>query len=936
MKAKKWLIALFTAMLCVSMALTVACGGNKNGGKKWMTSDWTTVPNNTNPNLKYFGYFHTDGFASQGSYINEILPLENANVLMLGNSRGNADLAAKLAIAKENGYKATVSVSGMFNYGGTGTVNTGSVNENYQANFTEMKTAINEYIEDGTVLGFYIDEPAWNGIPQEAFRTVTKMFRDECPNTKVITTMTVYDIGVAKKDGYPELDPAYNEYCTDIMYDSYSPWNDETRKTYLEALKSKGNQNQWLWECPKGFSDNPEQIDEMVNHIKGAYTEALNEPRFVGILSFSFADGLEGDWGYGLHTFFNNSDPYYSRELKRLYVDIGRKVTGRPDVDHSTEVEIVLGELREVYNVGEEIDLPAYGAVDGNDNPISVTPIVTSPSGQNINVDDDYFKATESGLYKMTVTVGEGANKIEKSTTIAVRYPHEISRFDTDAYLADTDMLDKDSVWNWPREIDTEFGRNGGSLKVTPHRTDGTWPTLTFSNSGNTRWDVSMYDYISMWVYNTSDEPLKSFGFWADPVPADQAEDKQKWATTVKDIPAKEWTQYVIRVDAIEAKLPGGSKDCKLVFGNMASGYANRAAFYIDDVELCFDEDIEVDPDVIDFENYKDTNRIGDNQDDVWTWPYAISTEQAHGGRRSLKVTTRLDGGKWPNVVFTRGETETFDLTNAATVSVWVYTDYDKDIANQLGFKINNGEGVNQYIKQFTIPARTWTQLIVTRNEIVSGAANIDLTKVKISFNQSNGNYTDKCDFYLDDFVIEREGVVVENNHNLDFEKSAQLLKVDFVASDWNCSISEAQAHGGTHSMKVVPNKVVTASKWPNLTFKTATGEGLFDLTGYESVSIWIYFDSENAIDGSLGFQFTNGSKDSSGTPSADYKNAQITTNVPARTWTKITVNVSTLTERGFDLTKVKIQFSQMKGTYEDRADFYLDDFELVKATEEE
>lgn len=50
-----------------------------------ITSDWETMPENTNENLKYFGYFHSDGFRSQGSYIDEIASLENSNVLMINS-----------------------------------------------------------------------------------------------------------------------------------------------------------------------------------------------------------------------------------------------------------------------------------------------------------------------------------------------------------------------------------------------------------------------------------------------------------------------------------------------------------------------------------------------------------------------------------------------------------------------------------------------------------------------------------------------------------------------------------------------------------------------------------------------------------------------------------------------------------------------------------
>ena len=76
-------------------------------------------------------------------------------------------------------------------------------------------------------------------------------------------------------------------------------------------------------------------------------------------MSFSFADGIEGDWGYGLHTFFNNSGDYYDKALKNLYVDIGREVIGLPAWDHSKDVDLALLEPTEVYELGDTVELPA-------------------------------------------------------------------------------------------------------------------------------------------------------------------------------------------------------------------------------------------------------------------------------------------------------------------------------------------------------------------------------------------------------------------------------------------------------------------------------------------------------------------------------------------------------------------------------------------------
>ena len=73
-KTNKWLIILLSALICLCVAFATACGKtdepNDDGGKKpggdntntVISSEWETMPENKNENLKYFGYFHGDGF----------------------------------------------------------------------------------------------------------------------------------------------------------------------------------------------------------------------------------------------------------------------------------------------------------------------------------------------------------------------------------------------------------------------------------------------------------------------------------------------------------------------------------------------------------------------------------------------------------------------------------------------------------------------------------------------------------------------------------------------------------------------------------------------------------------------------------------------------------------------------------------------------------
>ena len=99
---KRFIYAALGALFIASMAIS-GCGGRPSdssdsvggsssssdgGGEQWISSDWTEMPENTNENLKYFGYFHSDGFGSkQGSYISDIAALGLPSKRRLPTSR---------------------------------------------------------------------------------------------------------------------------------------------------------------------------------------------------------------------------------------------------------------------------------------------------------------------------------------------------------------------------------------------------------------------------------------------------------------------------------------------------------------------------------------------------------------------------------------------------------------------------------------------------------------------------------------------------------------------------------------------------------------------------------------------------------------------------------------------------------------------------------
>lgn len=289
---------------------------------------WTEMPYNTNKNLKYFGYFHSDGFGAQKSYIAEIAELGNANIVMINSAWNATEAVNDLSVAKIHNMKAIVSVHGLLTSGQVGVMDSRSLISNWQSQWKTYQSAVQQFIDDGTIYAFYFDEPRWNGVSKADFHKLTKYIREQT-GVGVMACMTAMDMGWSSYGGIGPCDDDYLKYCTDVMFDDYGDWDSAKRLNYLQALKDKSPKNAWIWGCPKGFdsSSGNDGIKRMEDHIKGQYAEAVFDERYIGIISFSYANGItEGDWGYGLHDFFSINGECYNSMFRDLYLQIGHAI----------------------------------------------------------------------------------------------------------------------------------------------------------------------------------------------------------------------------------------------------------------------------------------------------------------------------------------------------------------------------------------------------------------------------------------------------------------------------------------------------------------------------------------------------------------------------------------------------------------------------------
>lgn len=543
-----------------------------DGEKEYISSAWTDMPENTNENLKYFAYFHSDGFNGGEEYFADIASLNNANVVMINSAFDIAVGIDRLQQAKEYGMQAFVTLHGLFSNQQVGKVGAAVLNSNWLSIWRNILKNYQKFINDGTILGFYFDEPYWNGIKEEDFLLVTHTIRKEAPTVKLMACLTAVEIG-AKAGNIPEVSPEYHRYCTDLMYDAYGNWNDEQRRDYTEKLKAKAINNQYIWGCPKGFVDSYEEEgnEQMIKHLKGFYTEAIQDERFAGIVSFSYAGGLDGgDWGYGLNTFFDvdSENPYFDEELKNLYLQIGRAVTGRTD-SAKTAPTIAVGVETQVRELGE-VSIPEASVTDDGTAKLSPKITVYAPDGKVVESENGKFTATYGGRYSVAYTVTDGDfNTTRIKHGVYVRGVGELSSFEDEIYLSDVLF---DEGWSATIDYNRTYAGSRGSLKVSAKGETG----LALRIDREMNLSVGFTDVCAM-IYNPTSTAIENLAIYAS--------DGLNTVELCSTLTPKKWTEIAITREYILTVCPNFDFS-NAKFGIKQLGGDKVDNFYLDSVKI--------------------------------------------------------------------------------------------------------------------------------------------------------------------------------------------------------------------------------------------------------------------------------------------------------------------------------------------------------------
>ena len=259
-------------------------------------------------NAKYFGYYHSGGFANSRDFFDEIGAMHNSNVAFVETPQQIESCLANNMAPIVSFYKLLIGNQ-----------------EDWEDRYAAFRAEVDDHIDD--IFAFYADEPSWNGIPKDSFRAVTQRLRQDYPQMRVFAVLA---LGELSRDNAAE----YFEFCTDLGYDTYKRWDLQERLKEMQLLKDTAafDQNLWLitWSFQWGFASKytDEQEDTLIRDIENNYILSAYEPRVVGILNFTYASSnvgqWEGDWGTGFRDLVPHMPNLYQTHLR-----IGQEIIKR-------------------------------------------------------------------------------------------------------------------------------------------------------------------------------------------------------------------------------------------------------------------------------------------------------------------------------------------------------------------------------------------------------------------------------------------------------------------------------------------------------------------------------------------------------------------------------------------------------------------------------
>ncbi len=496
------------------------------------TTSYSDLPENTNPNLKYFGYFHGDGFEASTNngtslpYTDQIAEMGNSNMIIINygwnannnGNPGNYSTLERVQYIKSKGMKCMVQMRDYHNNtryddspgspievsGSTYRLYRMKLVDDWKAVFDRWYNALKDYIEDGTIYAFYFDEPWWHGWEEADFIKFTKYMREKSSKVRIMTCASPADIGAwtpsnlymngVRTYSYPMPSKAFHQYVTDVMYDEYGEWNDSQRATFLSSLKSISPDDAMIWGCVQTIgatNGDYYYTDLQKKSLYGFYNQAVNDHRYAGLIQYTYAGGDDAMGGEnqtpGGRNYLIPGASHYNEDLRNLNINIGRKIIG---------------------------------------NSIAVTKDVVASF-------DDW---------------------------------HNFGGYSSDDMIKD----------GWARDITTNQKHSGmRSIVITPSSNVAQWPAIKFRHNWNDKFNLSNASYISIWAKSNSGT-ISGYGLIAEDANGNKKTKQVSFGTG--------WTELKLTVSEIAAAGVNTSA-VMFSFGDVTA-CRNKTVFYLDDLTI--------------------------------------------------------------------------------------------------------------------------------------------------------------------------------------------------------------------------------------------------------------------------------------------------------------------------------------------------------------
>lgn len=318
---KVYYIAIVTIFISIILIFGCTSTIQNNDNLDIDMSAWPEMPANTNPNFKYFGYYH---FSES---VSEVAAMNNANL-----AKVDAEDIGEIAQLYENDFNILIMIRHIF-------FESGETPDDYMDRWETAKEELAPYMDK--VIGFYVDEPMWTDKKMSAFHLACLTVRHDFPDKRMFA-MLMFGAVLNSQVLFQVDASEYCKYCTDIGYDFYRSWDYESVLADIELVKNNvAIYDQDIWLSPKGFYttdpnksvnylfENPdlEPGEDIINWIKGSYEISVNDPRIVGFLTFCYgSDSSSENYDLYLKRFFDEEDEYYNEQLTKLYIQIGKAV----------------------------------------------------------------------------------------------------------------------------------------------------------------------------------------------------------------------------------------------------------------------------------------------------------------------------------------------------------------------------------------------------------------------------------------------------------------------------------------------------------------------------------------------------------------------------------------------------------------------------------